>query len=230
MYTITIHGVEILVEKKRIKNMYLRVLPPDGKVRITAPIAATEDAIRGFAVSRIAWIQKHRQRFAGRPRQAKCGYDTGDSCYLWGKPYGLQVVFSDAESAVSVRDQSIVLTVRSGSTPQQRARVMERWYRQALQAAIPPLRQKWEGIVGVKAAEFRVKNMRTRWGTCNTQAKRIWVSLALAQKPPECLEYVIAHELVHLLERSHNEVFQAHMDRLYPAWRAVRARLNGTEG
>ena len=227
MINLNVGGINICVEKKRIKNMYIRVIPPDGNVKITAPMAASDDTIRMFALSRIAWIKKQRQKFLEHPRQAERRYVTGESCHLWGKRYRLDVVYSNIRNDVSISGQKIVLQVRKNSTPQRRARVMDEWYREVLKKAIPPVFEKCERLVGVKANEWQVKNMKTRWGTCNLQAKRIWLNLQLVKKTPECLEYIIVHELVHLLEKSHNDVFKGYMDRFYPNWRTVKANLNG---
>ncbi|MEC0370115.1 M48 family metallopeptidase [Paenibacillus chibensis] len=226
MINLTISGIEIIAEKKQIKNMYIRVVPPDGKVRITAPMSATDDAIRMFAISHISWIKKQRQKFKNQLRQTERKYVAGESYYLWGRRYRLDVEYSNIRNDVFVSGQKIVLQVRRDSTLQQRANVMENWYREILKEAIPPVFEKCEKLVGVKANEWQVKNMRTKWGTCNIEAKRIWLNLQLAKKTPECLEYVIIHELVHLLERSHNEIFRAYMDRFYPNWRAVKDHLN----
>lgn len=226
MIKLTVSGIDISAEKKHIKNMYIRVIPPDGKVRITAPMTATEDAIRMFAVSRIAWIKKQRQKFADQPRQTERRYVTGESYYLWGKRYRLDVVYSNVRNDVSISGQKIILQVRKDSTSQQRANVMDEWYREILKEAIPPVLERCEKIVGVSAKEWQVKNMRTKWGTCNIEAKRIWLNLQLAKKTPECLEYVITHELVHLLEKSHNEIFKAYMNDFFPNWRTIKAQLN----
>lgn len=226
MINLNVGGIDISAEKKQIKNMYIRVLPPDGKVKITAPMSATEDVIRMFAVSRIAWIKKQRQKFVEQPRQTERKYVTGESYYLWGKRYRLDVIYSNVRNDVSISGQKIVLQVRKDSTPQQRANVMDEWYREVLKNAIPPVFKKCERLVGVKAKEWQVKNMRTKWGTCNIKARRIWLNLQLAKKTPDCLEYVIIHELVHLLEKSHNDTFRAHMDRFYPNWRIIKTHLN----
>ena len=226
MINLNVGGIDISAEKKQIKNMYIRVIPPDGKVKITAPMSVTEDTIRMFAESRIVWIKKQRQKFAERPRKTERKYVTGESCYLWGKRYRLEVVYSNVRNDISISGQRIVLQVRKDSTPKQRANVMDNWYRERLKEAIPSILERCEKIAGVRAKEWHVKNMRTKWGTCNVQAKRIWLNLQLAKKTPECLEYVIVHELVHLLEKSHNDVFKAYMDRFYPNWRTVKTRLN----
>jgi len=226
MINLNVGGIDISAEKKQIKNMYIRVIPPDGKVKITAPMSATEDAIRMFAVSRIAWIKKQRQKFVEQPRQTERRYVTGESYYLWGKRYRLDVIYSNVRNDISISGQKIVLQVRKDSTPQQRANVMDEWYREVLKNAIPSVFEKCERLVGVKAKEWQVKNMRTKWGTCNIQAKRVWLNLQLAKKTPECLEYVIIHELVHLLEKNHNDAFKGYMNSFYPNWRTVKANLN----
>lgn len=226
MIKLTVSDIEMTAEKKQIKNMYIRVIPPDGKVRITAPLSATEDAIRMFAVSRIVWIKKQRQKFAEQPRQTERKYVTGECHYLWGRRYRLDVTYS-IRNDVSVSGQKIILQVRRDSTTQQRANVMDNWYREILKNAIPSIVEKCEKLVGVKASEWQVKNMRTKWGTCNVKAKRVWINLQLVKKTPESLEYVIIHELVHLLERSHNDIFRAYMDNFYPNWRTVKDNLNG---
>lgn len=226
MTTLTLGGIDVSVEKKQIKNMYIRVVPPDGRVRITAPLSATEDAIRMFAASRIAWIKKQRQQFADQPRQTERRYVTGESYYLWGIRYRLDVIYSNSRNNIYISGQKVILQVRNDSTPQQRANVMDEWYREKLRKAIPPVFEKCEKLVGVKANEWKIKNMRTKWGTCNVPAKRIWLNLQLAKKTPECLEYVIIHELVHLLEKSHNDIFKAYMDKFLPNWRTTRVKLN----
>jgi len=226
MINLIVGGIEISAEKKQIKNMYIRVVPPDGKVKITVPMSATEAAIRMFALSRIAWIKKQRQKFVEQPRQAERKYVTGEGYYLWGKRYLLDVVYNNMRNDVSISGQRIILQVRKDSTPQQRANVLDNWYREMLREAIPPALEKCEKIVGVKAKEWQIKNMRTRWGTCNIKEKRIWLNLQLAKKAPKCLEYVIIHELVHLLEKSHNNIFKGYMDRFYSNWRTVKANLN----
>ena len=226
MDNLIVSGIEISAEKKQIKNMYIRVIPPDGKVRITAPMSATEDAIRMFAVSRIAWIKKQQQKFVNQSRQTERKYVTGESHYLWGNRHRLDVVYNNSRNDVSISGQRIVLQVRKDSTPQQRANVMDEWYRDKLKKAIPPVLEKCEKVIGIKAEEWKVKNMRTKWGTCNIKAKRIWVNLQLTKKTPECLEYVIIHELVHLLEKNHNDIFISYMDKFCPNWRNIKNSLN----
>ena len=226
MDELQIGNMSIAVTKKNIKNMYIRVLPPDGKVQITAPHSARDDAIRMFAVSRISWIKKQRANFAAQARQTKRQYVTGESYYVWGRRYRLDVQYSNVRNEVSLTGGHLILQVRPESTPEQRERVLNDWYREQLKSKLPEVIQKCEQVVGVHASEWKVKNMRTKWGTCNIDRKRIWINLQLAKKTPECLDYVVTHELVHLLERNHNELFQKYMDTFFPEWRVVKETLN----
>lgn len=226
MDELQIGNMSIAVTKKNIKNMYIRVLPPDGKVQITAPYSAENDAIRMFAVSRIAWVKKQRENFKAQARQTKRQYVTGESYYVWGRRYRLDVRYSNVRNEVSLMGGRVVLQVRRESTLEQREHVLNEWYREQLKRKLPEVVQKCEQIVGVHASEWKIKNMRTKWGTCNIDRKRIWLNLQLAKKTPDCLAYVVTHELVHLLERNHNEQFQKHMDTFFPNWRVVKATLN----
>ena len=226
MITLTIGDIEIFVEKKRIKNMYLRVISPDGKVRITAPMSATEKIIRMFATSRISWIKKQQQKLADRPTQTQLQHVSGENHFLWGKLYPLEIIYRNTQNFVLIGCNKIILQVSKDSTTEQRADIMNNWYREILKKAITPLFEKYKELIGVTPKEWRIKNMHTRWGTCSIKAKRIWINLQLVKKTPECLEYVIIHELVHLLEKKHNDVFKAYMDKFYPNWRIVKARLN----
>lgn len=226
MNELNIGSVRIAVIRKDIKNMYIRVLPPDGKVQITAPGAAKDDVIRMFAVSRIAWIKQQKESFQEQARQTKRQYVTGESYYVWGRRYRLDVQYSHIRNAVFLAEDHLILQVRPESTPEQRERILNEWYREQIKHRLPEVIQKCEQIVGVKASEWKVKNMRTKWGTCNIEKKRIWINLQLAKKTPECLVYVVTHELVHLLERNHNKKFQEYMDAFFPEWRIVRKNLN----
>lgn len=226
MKEIILDGISISVTKKSIKNMYLRVVPPDGEVRITAPRKVSDESIRRFAMSRLSWIKKQKKYFEERPRYVEPQYVTGESCYLWGKKYCLDVQYSNAGNRVYLSGDKLVLQIRQESTFAQRENLLNEWYREQMKQVIPDLLRKCENIVGVCAKEWRIKNMRTKWGTCNIQKKRIWLNLQLAKKTPECLEYIIVHELVHLLERNHNKRFYRYMDCFYPNWRKVRERLN----
>lgn len=219
-------GIDIQVTKKKIKNMYIRVLPPEGAVLITVPENTSDDALRMFAVSRIAWIKKQKQKFVDQARQTQRQYISGESYYVWGRRYRLEVVYSSVRNDVYISRSKLILQVRKESTDKQREAILNEWYRDQLKMAIPSVVEKCERIVGVHAAEWHVKNMRTKWGSCIAEHKRIWLNLQLAKKSPDCLEYVIIHELVHLLVRNHSDRFREYMDKYCPMWRTVKDSLN----
>lgn len=221
-----VSNVEIDVIKKNIKNMHLSVLPPLGKVRISAPMNASDEQIRLFAVSKIGWIKKQIEKYEKQPRQTEREYVSGESHYLWGRRYKLEVRFSNRKNNIETKGNRLFLTVREDSTEQQREKVMNEWYRNEMKRKIPLLIEKWESMIGVKAHSWGIKIMKTRWGTCNTKEKRLWFNLQLAKKPAGCLEYVVVHELVHLLEKNHNSAFIAYMDKFLPDWRVTKDELN----
>jgi len=223
---ITVAGIEIEVIKKKIKNIHLSVLPPEGRVRITAPLATSDEAIRLFAITKIGWVKRQIEKFKSQPRQTEREYVSGESHYIWGRRYKLEIKHSSSANNVQIKAHKLILTVREASTQQQRENVMTEWYRADIKSKLPELFEKWEVRIGVKANAIGVKNMRTKWGTCNTKDKRVWVNLHLAKKPVECLEYVIVHELVHLLEKNHTSVFIDYMDKYLPDWRVTKDELN----
>jgi predicted metal-dependent hydrolase len=223
---IVVSDINIEIQKKNIKNMHLSVLPPDGKVRISAPVNVKDETIKLFAISKIGWIKKQIDRFQNQQRQTEREYVSGESHYVWGRRYRMEIRHNH-RSNVKIKGNKLILTVREFSTTQQREKIMTEWYRKQLKEKLPELVGKWEDIIGVQAESVRVKNMLTRWGTCNTKDKRIWINLQLAKKPMECLEYVIVHELVHLLEKSHNSVFVDYMNKFLPDWRVTKDLLNG---
>ena len=226
MKHIVVGGIDIQVEKKRIKNMYIRVLPPEGLVCMAVPDSTTDDALRMFAVSRIAWIKRQKRQFAQQARQTKRQYVSGESYYVWGRRYRLEVVYSASRNSVFISGNRLVLQVRRESSTEQRENILNEWYREQLKLAIPQLLKKYERIIGVEAAEWHVKNMRTKWGSCIPERKRIWLNLQLAKKPQHCLEYVIAHELIHFFERKHSDSFTDAMNKFFPTWRSVKEELN----
>lgn len=223
---IVINGIPITVEKKKIKNIYLRVQPPYGAVKVTAPKWASDKAIRSFIESRLDWIEHARQKYEATAKHGKPKYLSGETHYLWGRPYQLEVELITDRPHVTLSEDKIILCVPMEFTAEQREKVLLEWYRAQLKEAVLAVLQKYTQIVGKTPAEWRVKNMKTRWGTCNVVDKRIWLNLQLAKKPPECLEYVIVHELTHLYERNHNRRFWAYVERFYPNWQEVRRMLN----
>ncbi len=226
-YHINIRGISVEVIRKDIKNFYIGVHPPNGHVRVSTPLHFDEDAIRMAVITRLAWIRRKQTEFAKQERQSEREFVTGESHYFEGRRYRLDVIEQDCPPKVWLPNNTkIALSVRPGSDRAKREAVMQRWYRQHLQAQLLRLLEKWEAKLGVSVNEVRIKKMKTLWGSCNIEAKRIWLNLELAKKPESCLVYVLVHEMVHLLERDHNDRFRALMDTFLPQWRTYRDELN----
>ncbi len=221
-----ISGVEIEVIKKTIKNMHLYVLPPDGRVRISAPKSIGDETIRLFAISKIAWIKNQREKYQNQSRQSEREFVSGESHYFWGKRYRMEIRHTRGNSKIDLQGNKLILTVHPDSTSEQRAATMNEWYRKQLRSKLPALFNDWQKLIGVYANEVKIKNMLTKWGACNVNAGRIWINLQLAKKPPECLEYVVVHELVHLREKSHNSQFVSIIDEYLADWRQRKEKLN----
>jgi predicted metal-dependent hydrolase len=222
-----IASVEIDVVRKDIKNMHLAVYPPHGRVRLAVPQNTDKEVLRLFAISKLGWIKKHVKNFQEQARETKRDYVTGESHFFQGKRYILEVKEDDGYSKVQVNGtKKISFKVSKTATVEDKSRIMREWYRKQLKIQIPPLIEKWEKIIGVKTDDWGVKQMKTKWGACNVDAKRIWLNLELSKKPPICLEYILVHELVHLLERNHNDRFIALMNEFMPKWRLHRSELN----
>ncbi|MDR0792197.1 MAG: M48 family metallopeptidase [Chitinophagaceae bacterium] len=226
METITVSNIKIDVVKKNIKNLHLAVYPPTGRVRIAAPEQTNDEAIRLFAVSKLGWIKRHQRTFETQDRETTREFVSGESHYFNGKRYFLKVIEHDATPKVELHHRKIELYVRPNSTTKQRATVLNDWFRERLKKQIPELIEKWEKKINVKLNGWQVKQMKTKWGTCNIEAKRIWLNLELAKKPKRCLEYIIVHEMIHLLERHHNDNFVAYMDKFLPQWKLCKKELN----
>jgi len=224
--TIVLGEITAELTQKKIKNIHLSVYPPDGRVKVSAPESMKIDIIRAFVISKIPWIRKQQQKFKSQEREAPREYVDRESHYYLGKRYLLKVIGANQKSEVYIRTNEIVLKHRPGQNQEKRKDLLNHWYREELKRMIPELIEKYEPILNIKVSEFGVKKMKTRWGTCNIQAKRIWLNLELAKKPYECLEYVVVHEMVHLLESSHNKRFQRLMDQYLPKWKYYRDILN----
>ncbi len=222
---LNISGIPIEVCKKNIKNMHLYVKPPKGDVTVSAPLSMSDEAIERFVRTKTSWIKKQIAKFDNQPRQSERGYVSGETLYVWGKQYYLKTEYGSKNSLMLSGDKA-VLTVRRESTAEQRENFVREWYRVLLKSEIARLLPKWEKITGLKATNWQTKYMTTRWGTCNKKIGKIWLNLQLAKKTPECLEYVILHELVHLIEKNHTERFISLMDKYMPMWREVKATLN----
>ena len=226
-YVIRVDDLEVQVIRKDIKHLHLGVYPPNGRVRVAAPLALSDQALRMAVIDRLAWIRKHQATFAAQPRQSEREMVSGESHYYLGRRYRLRVVESPGPSRVTVPNRSTIeLSVRAGIGVEERQLVLQRWYRERLRELVPPILDKWQGIIEVHAAAWGIKRMKTKWGACTVEAQRIWLNLELAKKPVQCLEYVIVHELTHLVERHHNERFVSLMDGYLPSWRNVRDVLN----
>lgn len=218
----------ILVEitrKSGQKNLYIRVNPPEGTVTVSAPVEASEDAIHHFVLRKIPEITKVRDRMLAQPRQSKREYVSGETCYLWGKSYMLQVIYKGNHYHIDKTPNKIIMTVPEGTSEDNRAKTLIEWYRAEFKRILPELLERCEERVGVAVSACNIKNMKTRWGSCNIPEKRILLNLQLVKKPAECLEYVIIHELVHLLEKNHTNRFRALVEKNCPNWREVRRLL-----
>lgn len=206
--------------------MHLYVKPPNGHVTVSAPLSMSDMAIERFIRTKTSWIKKQVAKFDAQPRQSERGYVSGETLYVWGKQYYLQTVYGCKNLLVISGDKAI-LTVRKESTPEQRETFIREWYRGLLKVEVAKQLPKWEGKTGLKASGWQTKYMTTRWGTCNTKTGKIWLNLQLAKKTPECLEYIILHELIHLTEKTHGEQFVSLMDKYMPMWRELKSTLNG---
>ena len=227
MSHITVSNIDIEVIRKKIKNVHLSVHPPYGRVRLAVPESMDADAVRIFALSRLPWIKRQQKRFTLQERQTPREFLSGESHYFLGTRYLLNVIETKGKQRAELRNnKQIDLYVRPGSNKDKREQIMSEWYRGELKALIPDYIDKWQGIMGVTVDDWGIKLMKTKWGTCNREAKRIWLNLELAKKHPRCLEYIIVHEMVHLIERNHTDQFKAYMDKYIPNWRSIRDELN----
>ncbi|WP_018419175.1 MULTISPECIES: M48 family metallopeptidase [Paraburkholderia] len=224
---IKISGLTVDIVRKDIKNLHLGVYPPNGRVRVAAPLAVTNDAVRLAVIGKLGWIKRQQAKFEAQPRQSPREMVGGESHYFQGRRYRIRVVEHKGAGTVVLRNKTTLeIHVRPEANAEQRLRVLERWYREQLRAQVPLLLEKWEPLLDVAVAHWGIKKMKTKWGSCNVDARRIWLNLELAKKPMQCLEYVVVHELAHLTERHHNDRFIALMDRNLPHWRTYREELN----
>jgi predicted metal-dependent hydrolase len=226
MVDIQIGMLSIQLHRKDIKNLHISVLPPDGAVRVSAPTHMTDTAIRMAVISRIPWIRQQQHDFEQQARQSFRHMVSGECHYLWGKRHRLEVIEQTGKHEVRVRRGRIYLYVSKGTSVDNKMLVLSEYYRQILKERIETLLSVWQPKLEVYPEHWGVRLMKTKWGSCNTASKRIWLNLELAKKPPECLEYIVVHELIHLKERHHNERFLAHMDHHLPDWRERKNLLN----
>ena len=224
---LTVKGIDVQIVRKDIKNLHLVVFPPDGNVRVTVPNHITDDNVRLAVVSKLNWIKKQQKNFANQPRQAQRQYITGECHYCFGVRCRLEVIECVGKHEVILnKSGKLIIYVNTDTTVTNKGKLLNEWYRAELKKHIPELIEKWQPIIGKDVSEWGIKKMKTRWGSCNINKKRIWLNLELAKKPIECLEYVLVHEMVHLHERYHNERFKAFMDKFLPKWKTCRDILN----
>ncbi|MHB1348940.1 MAG: M48 family metallopeptidase [Desulfobulbaceae bacterium] len=223
---ITVNGIKVEVVRKDIKNLHLGVYPPHGRIRVAAPLVVSDEAVRLAVIEKLAWIKHHKLKFTEQPRQSKREMVSGESHYYLGRRYRLRVHEQNGPPWVALRGITrLDLFVRPGISSEQREEVLLHWYREQLRELIPPLLKKWQKVLDVQVSSWGIKRMKTKWGSCNPSARRIWVNLELAKKSPRCLEYILVHEMTHLLERHHNERFMSLMDQFMPQWREYREEL-----
>lgn len=223
---IELAGIVLDVVKKDIKNIHLSVYPPTGRVRISAPLRMTVDTIRLFAISKLAWIKQQQTILREQERESPREYLDRESHYVWGRRYLLKVVEEDAAPGVQLQHSKLILRMRAGSQESLRAAVLADWYRRILKVEAAARIAEWQRRLNVQVNGFYVQQMKTRWGSCNPGAGTIRLNTELAKKPKECLDYIILHEMIHLLDSTHGPRFVALMDRFMPAWRETRNLLN----
>ena len=223
---IDIGGISVDVVFKNIKNVHLSVHPPTGRVRISAPYRMSLDTLRVYAISKINWIKKHQTKFQAQERETRREYLDRESHYVWGRRYLLKVNEENRPPSVELQHNQMILTVRPGAGKEKKEAIVTAWYRVLVREAADPLFSKWQPILGVKVNKVVFRRMRTRWGSCTPTRRAIRLNTELAKKPRECLEYVLVHELVHLLEPTHNANFIRLMDKYMPQWRHFREELN----
>lgn len=224
--TIQLGGICFHVTHKDIKNVHLSVHPPQGRVTVSAPLRMDLETIRLFSISKLGWIRKQQTKFISQKRESSREYVTRESHYFLGQRYLLKVIEQNTAPKIILKHGTIDLYIPKNASTSQRADIMQSWYRQQLRELIPRYITKFEKLMKVKVGEICIRSMKTKWGTCNQKEKRIWLNTELAKKPIEFIEYVLVHEMVHLLERNHNEKFIAYMDKFFPKWKNLREGLN----
>lgn len=223
---INLGEIAVDVVMKDIKNIHLSVYPPTGRVRISAPLRMKLDTIRVYAITKLGWIKSQQQKLRTQERETPREYLERESHYVWGKRYLLKIEEQDAAPGIELKHNKMILRIRPATSQEKKQEILEAWYREQLKAALPLLIAKWELLMGVKVGQFFVQKMRTKWGGCSRDTGNIRLNTDLAKKPPECLEYIVVHELAHLLEPTHNARFIALMDQFMPKWKFYKDQLN----
>ena len=219
--------LEVDTVKKDIKNIHLGVYPPDVRVRIAAPTKTTDDTLRMLVASKKTWINKQKAKFKEQERQTKREYVSGESHYFMGNRYRLNIIETNSSPKVEIKRKAhITMYIKPGTSGEKREKIMDNFYRSELKKQIPILANKWEKITKIKVKEFRIKKMKTKWGSCSQKNKRIWINLELAKKPLHCLEYIMVYEITHLIEKNHTAKFRMTLDSFMPQWTQYKEELN----
>lgn len=223
---INVSGLEIIIERKDIKNLHIGVYPPNGKIRVATPLKLNDEAVRLAVISRLSWIKKQQQNFLEQPRQTKREMVTGESHYLFGKRYLLDIIYRNGKHEIVKKHSRLKLYVKEKTTVENRLKVLEKYYRINLKNEITKLIEKWQKHIGVEINSWKIQKMKTKWGSCNIEEKRVLLNLELVKVPLDCIEYIIVHELLHLLERHHNNNFKSLMDKYLSDWQSRKHKLN----
>ena len=224
--TLQLGDISIKLTRKAVKHVHLSVHPPEGRVSLVAPISTRAEVARAYAISKLAWIRTQRAKFSEQARESPRRFITRETHYLWGRRYLLSVEYQEAKPRVKLDHRRITLVVRPGSTQAVRAKVMHEWHKSLLHQTVPLLVRKWERRLRVEVAGYFLQRMKTKWGGCNHKARHIRLNTELVKKPKDLLEYVIVHEMIHLIEPRHSERFMSLLATHYPTWREARAELN----
>jgi predicted metal-dependent hydrolase len=224
---LSVQGIQVEVVRKDIKNLHLGVYPPNGRVRVAAPLKVSDEAVRLAVVSKLAWINRKKAAFEEQLRQSKREMITGESHYFLGQRYRMDILVAPGRPSIRIRNGSVMeLQVPEDYDSLARANFLNRWYRQRLRELVPPIIEKWQMALGIEDASFGIRRMKTKWGSCNPDSRHIWLNLELAKKPVSCLEYIVLHELVHFFERTHTSRFTQLMDEHMRNWGLHREVLN----
>ena len=227
MHKLKISSLDVEVDRKDIKNLHLSVHPPEGHVRVAAPQDVDDDEVRTYVISKLGWIKKHQATFQGQDRQSPRVFESGESHFVGGQRYLLNVIKEEGLGEVRFDgSNSITMALQDVLNFEQKRDLMKRWYRARLQLKLDKLVPDWAAKIGVDVTAWKIKQMKTKWGSCNREKRVIWLNLELAKKPDRCIEYVVVHELAHLHERHHNHSFIAILDRHLPSWRVLREELH----
>lgn len=222
---LSLQNIEAQLQRKKVRYLNIRVCAPDGQVKLSAPFRMDIEKIYRFFADKIEWIKKCQERIRARKYSPALQFRSGEEHFFFGKRFILEVIEVEKKPQVKIVDECLILQVRPHSTKKIRQKIIDQFYRAELKKLIPQFIEKWQEEMDVKVAQFGIKKMKTRWGTCNIRARRIWLNLDLAKTPLDCLEYIIIHEMNHLLERKHTKRFHALMDKFYPTWRDSKIKL-----